>query len=184
MESKFKEGQRVTVYDGDLQGFVNATLVKRIDIIEEGITERWQMITENGYTLTRIVKDVQIPLLDGSATIAKDNEDNEDNYLLSYCDNCLHDKVLQDDLRNKAKSLLIGVLSNKSDYAKEKCIKSFSESIRNFELFQLYKNGVHPNQYDFKSMSFIKTYDKKIEEIRKLVLAEISRTFRHYTIFL
>lgn len=70
MEKGFERGQIVTVYDGDLVGFTCGTLIKRIGIIKEGVLEKWEMITQDGTTLVRFVKDhSQKPLKDGSGYI-------------------------------------------------------------------------------------------------------------------
>ena len=63
-----EKGQIVKVYDGDLVGFVSATLLDRVCVLEKNILERWTMITEHGYILTRIVRPYKInPPKDGCA---------------------------------------------------------------------------------------------------------------------
>ena len=69
MDNNFKEGQLVYVYDGDLVGFTFASLTKRVDIVEQGVLERWKMLTIEGYELVRFVKNEEAPKKDGSAYI-------------------------------------------------------------------------------------------------------------------
>lgn len=104
--------------------------------------------------------------------------------ILSYCANCMHDNTLQQELESKALALLDGPLRERDDYVKEKAIKSFSEGLRYLESSLLYARGIHPNQYDFSSIEFLNTYDKKIEEVRAIMFTEIKRQFRHFIIFL
>lgn len=102
--------------------------------------------------------------------------------LIGYCANCMHDEVLQKDVESKALMLIEGVLSEKDDYQKEKAIKVFSEGLRYLENSLLYKRGIHPNQYDFTNITFMNEYGEKFTEVRKIMTAEISRQFRHFTI--
>lgn len=105
---------------------------------------------------------------------------NED--LISYCANCMHDEELQKEIENRAYGLLEGVLYDKNIYQKEKAIKVFSEGLRNLENNLLYQRGIHPNQYEFTNPSFINEYGDKFMEVRKIMTAEISRQFRHFMI--
>lgn len=50
IESNIRVGMSVKVYDGDFLGWVNGTLVKRIS------GDRWTILTEQGYSLDRIIK--------------------------------------------------------------------------------------------------------------------------------
>lgn len=106
----------------------------------------------------------------------------ENESLMSYCANCVHDQVLQKEVDEKVLALLESILSKKDDYQKEKAIKVFSEGLMNLENSLLYARGIHPNQFDFTNCYFMNGYNEKVEEVRKIMLTEIKRQFRHFRI--
>lgn len=81
-----KKGQLVKVYDGDLVGFTTARLEEKFESIEEGVLERWSMMTIEGYKLVRFVRNESIALKDGCGYIIK--EENAENDIIKrsfYC---------------------------------------------------------------------------------------------------
>lgn len=70
-----EKGQLVKVYDGDLVGFVTATLEELIAVVEEGELERWTMITEDGTKLCRFIKNYPNPVKDGCGYILEEGKD-------------------------------------------------------------------------------------------------------------
>ena len=103
--------------------------------------------------------------------------------MMHYCRNMLTDSELQNELEKRVKSLLDGPLKGKSDYAKEKCINSYCETI------------VYLSKLEFKKMEdspctrahhghFFNLPHEDIKRVRKIVIAEMDRLLRNYMIFL
>lgn len=67
-----KKDQKVIVYDGDLLGYVQATLINRYSIVEEGVLEKWLMETVDGTRLVRFVKNHSNKIKDGCGYIIEE----------------------------------------------------------------------------------------------------------------
>lgn len=104
---------------------------------------------------------------------------------LVWCADMLQNEASQQVLEQKVKALLEGPLRQKSDYAKEKAVKSFSEGIRYLESVLLYQRDIHRDQLNLLEISKnMKAYQDKQLEVEKIVKMEIHRQMRHYLTFL
>lgn len=102
-----------------------------------------------------------------------------------WCAGQLQNEKSQQRLEEKVKLLLDGPLRDKSEYAQEKAIKSFGETINYLESVLLYQRGIHRDQLDLVEVSRNpKAYQDKMEEVEKKIESELSRLLRHYSIFL
>lgn len=104
---------------------------------------------------------------------------------IMWCAGTLQNGNSQKRLEEKVKLLLEGPLRDKDEYAQEKAIKSFSETIRYLESLMMYQNGIHRDQIDIVSVSNNpKVYQEKMELVEKTVEVELNRQMRHYLTFL
>ncbi|WCK57321.1 hypothetical protein PP175_29465 (plasmid) [Aneurinibacillus sp. Ricciae_BoGa-3] len=104
---------------------------------------------------------------------------------LDWCQNTFKNEESQKKLEKKVQMLLESVLREKDDYAKEKCIKSFSEGLRYLESVLLYQRGVHPEQMNpVEVMQKREYYTKQWEEIESIIESEINRQYNHFVAFM
>ena len=113
-----------------------------------------------------------------------------ENKMLMWCNNVMQDEVLQKELEKRIVSLLEGPLKLKSDYAQEKCIKSFYEGLVYLEKLLLKQNDIHPHDAH-QIIELMHTgrltkeeFARRNEMVRSQMLSEISRQHRHFLTFL
>lgn len=106
---------------------------------------------------------------------------------LVWCSNALKDEQAQKVLEEKVGLLIETHFKDSSDYAIEKFVKSFSETIIYLENLMLTNRGIHPSQIS-KSKDLVRLQKddilQKYKEVRKIIIGEIKRQFRHYNTFL
>jgi hypothetical protein len=104
---------------------------------------------------------------------------------VQWIEQLLENKNNQVLLEEKVTLLLEGVLKGKSEYQKEKAVKSFSEGIRYLESLLQYKHGIHRSQIDLlEYQQNPKAFTEKYSEIERVIKMEINRQYRHFTTFL
>lgn len=104
---------------------------------------------------------------------------------IDWAKNMLKDKKAQEELESKVTLLLEAFFEGKSEYAKEKFIKSFGEKFIYLENNLLKDRGVHPSQ--LKNAELLLNPAKGFElteEVSKVLIVEISRQYRHFITFL
>lgn len=91
-----------------------------------------------------------------------------------YAINKLNDDISQELLEDKLKILLEGPLSTRSDYAKEKCLLSFTEPLLMLEIALLSRkdNNMHP------------TKTAIVKKIRNIMIDAINEQYDHFVAFL
>lgn len=105
--------------------------------------------------------------------------------LNNFAINKLHDSASQEILENKLKMLLEGPLASRNSYGIEKCLLSFTEPLLYLESILLDKESIHPRDLPFILAEIGgKDYIDKVEEIRKIMISEINRQYRHFIAFL
>lgn len=108
--------------------------------------------------------------------------------ILTHIQNTFRNEKCQKELEAKATSLLLGPLKYKSEYSKEKAIKSFSEGLHYLEDLLLMQRGIHPSNFKnnskFSAESYKEDYSKKYLEVENIILSSIARQFRHFLTFL
>lgn len=102
---------------------------------------------------------------------------------LSWCNNISQDEDVQKALEAKITSLVNVHFANKGEYAIEKFVKSFSETILYLDSSLRYPRGIHKNQINGNGNN-LKEYLEKEHEVKKILLSEINRLGRHYSVFL
>lgn len=103
-----------------------------------------------------------------------------------WAKNMLKDEKAQEELESKVSLLLEAYFKDKSDYAKEKFVRSFGELFIYLENNLLKDRGVHPSQFKNNPELLTnptKAYEKQ-NEVSKLLVVEINRQYRHFTTFL
>lgn len=102
------------------------------------------------------------------------------NYL-SWCQNSLKNKNVQELLEEKIKKLVPSYFDENDEYAIEKFIKSFCEGLRYLESTLLYQRGIHPEQLkkDYRKDNVI-----KYQEVEAIMIREVNRQAQHYETFL
>lgn len=105
------------------------------------------------------------------------------NYL-DWCNNVLEDQNAQKAMEEKITALVNTCFTNKGEYAVEKFVKSFSETIIYLESSLRYSMGIHHNQIKENGLVLPEKYIEKSEEVKKILLSEINRLGRHYSVFL
>lgn len=104
---------------------------------------------------------------------------------VNWCDNTFKNDNLQSYLKERITSLIEGPLQDRSDYAKEKCIKSFCEGLGYLEGNLMYQRKIHPNKLDIMFwQGKEKEYMEKYSEVEKIIFASIDRKYRHFLVFL
>lgn len=101
---------------------------------------------------------------------------------IRWCDNLLKQKEAQSHLEEKVQSLLEMYFEGKSEYAKEKFIKTFSEGLIYLENNLEYSRGLHPSQLHENQatlMSNPKETMRKMNEVKDTLINEINRQYRH-----
>ena len=84
--------------------------------------------------------------------------------------------------------LITRYFANAGDYVQEKFVKSFAEPVGLLEKNLQYKHGVHPSQLQKKG--FIISHHESqrmlsnIEQIKRVLITEMKRQYRHYCLFL
>ena len=102
-----------------------------------------------------------------------------------WCDNALKNTDSQKYLEEKLQALLMGPLRDKSDYAKEKALKSFSEGIGYLESLLMYQSGIHHTQINpLMNLHKKEEMKKKYLEVENTVKKEINRQYKHFCTFL
>lgn len=109
--------------------------------------------------------------------------------MLTWCGNTFFDEECQKELEHKVLLLLEGPLGNKSEYAQEKAIKAFSEGLGYLETLLLMKKNIHP--HDLMNHNHIVLNPnlrnkclEELDDVKKSILSEIDRQYRHFLIFL
>lgn len=109
---------------------------------------------------------------------------------MNWCKDVMDNEVTQNTLEKKVQLLLDGPLNDKSDYAKEKCIKSFYELPMYIEQSLLKKAGLSPDSikgmYNGMISGELSSHEllNKYNAVNKAVISEIERQYRHFTAFL
>ncbi|WP_066297438.1 hypothetical protein [Bacillus sp. FJAT-29937] len=104
---------------------------------------------------------------------------------LNWSKSTFKNEKLQNYLEEKVRSLLKGPLRNHSDYAQEKCIKSFCEGLGYLESVLLYQREIHPHKLELSYwQGREEEYKKYWLEVEGIILNSINRQFRHFLEFL
>lgn len=110
--------------------------------------------------------------------------------MLMWCKNVMVNEETQKELEKAVVALLEGPLKDKSEYAQEKCIKSFYEGPMYLEKLLLKQKDIYP--YDSEKIMMMlqncsltqEEFIKRTEEVKLTVISEISRQLRHFLAFL
>lgn len=104
---------------------------------------------------------------------------------IDWCRNTFQNEKTQALLEEKIELLLQGGLAKKSEYEKEKAIKSFSEGLGYLEGLLLYQREIHRKMIDPVKVSMNPDdYIAKYQEVQQIMETEIKRQYRHWTTFL
>jgi hypothetical protein len=102
-----------------------------------------------------------------------------------WCKDTFENLTCQQYLEGKLDALVTVFFNENEKYVIEKFTKSFCEGLCYLEKLLLYKRGIHPTQ--FEKVTFIadsKELSDKYLEIENILISEINRQYRNYTIFL
>lgn len=106
---------------------------------------------------------------------------------MQWAKEMLENKTAQKLLEEKVEILIKMYFDENNEYAVEKMIKSFGESIKFQEILALKKRGIHSSQIQ-KNMIEIsmnpQETSNKYKEVENILISEIERQYRHFITFL
>jgi hypothetical protein len=103
---------------------------------------------------------------------------------LDWVKDISRDREVQERIESDCQSLIDAYFHENDDYAIEKFLKTYTEGFRYLERNLLYQRKIHPDNAFDEPMVSPAEVQKRLEEVRNIMLNEAKRQFRHALTFM
>lgn len=103
---------------------------------------------------------------------------------LDWIKDISRDREVQERIESDCRSLIDAYFHENDDYAIEKFLKVYTEGFRYLERNLLYQEKVHPDNAFDEPLLSPDEVQKRLTEVRKIMLNEVKRHYRHALTFM